>query len=77
MLTNDARMEFIKGFEGFSDQVIVTAFAYADSLTKCGVDVSAKWQTVTAQWDALNRAYIQGRADEAARWLKREAEEGE
>ena len=77
MFTNDARLEFMKHFEGFPDQVIAMAWAYADCLTKYGVDVSAEWQTVTAQWDALNRAYIQGRSDEAARWGKREAEEGE
>ena len=77
MVANDARLEFIKRFEGFPDQVIAMAFAYADCLTKYGVDVSAKWQTVTAQRDALNRAYIQGQTDEAARWSKREAEECE
>ena len=77
MFTNDAQLEFIKHFEGFPDQVIAMAWAYADCLTKYGVDVSAEWKTVTAQRDALNRAYTQGRVDEAERWGKRKAEEGE
>lgn len=77
MFTHDARMEFMKHFDGFPDQVIAMAWAYADCLTKYGVDVSAEWQTVTAQRDALNRAYIQGRIDEAKRWQRHEAEEGE
>ena len=53
----------MKHFEGFPDQVIAMAWAYADCLIKYGVDVSAEWQTVTAQREALNRAYTQGRAD--------------
>ena len=77
MFTDEKRREFIKHFEGFPDQVIAMAWAYADCLTKYGVDVSAEWQTVTAQRDALNRAYLQGRVDEAERWSGREAEEGE
>ena len=77
MFTNDTRLEFIKHFEEFPSQVIAMAWVYADCLTKYGVDVSEKWQTVTAQRDALNRAYVQGRADEAERWGRREAEGGE
>ena len=77
MFTDEARREFFKHFEGFPDQVIAMAWAYADCLTKYGVDVSAEWRTVTAQRDALNRAYTQGRVDEAARWSKHLAEEGE
>lgn len=77
MFTGEARREFIKHFEGFPDQVIAMAWAYADCLTKYGVDVSAEWSNVSARRDALNRAYVQGRADEAERWSRREAEEGE
>lgn len=77
MFTDEARREFMKHFEGFPDQVIAMAWAYADCLTKYGVDVSAKWTTVTAQRDALNRAYTQGRIDEAKRWGKHKEEEGE
>lgn len=77
MFTDEKRREFIKHFEGFPDQVIAMAWAYADCLTKYGVDVSAEWQTVTAQREALNRAYTQGRVDEAAWWRRHEAEEGE
>ena len=77
MFTEDAKREFMKHFEGFPDQVIAMALAYADCLTKYGVDVSAEWKTVTAQWEALNRAYAQGRADEAAWWRRHEAEEVE
>ncbi len=77
MFTDEARREFIKHFEGFPDQVLAMAWAYADCLTKYGVDISAEWKTVTAQRDALNRAYARGRVDEAARWGKKEAEEDE
>lgn len=76
MFTDEKRREFIKHFEGFSDQDCY-GVGIADCLTKYGVDVSAEWQTVTVQRDALNRAYLQGRADEAERWSRREAEEGE
>ena len=77
MFTDEKRREFIKHFEGFPDQVIAMAWAYADCLTKYGVDVSAEWPNVSARRDALNRAYVQGRVDEAKRWSRREAEEGE
>lgn len=77
MFTGEARREFIKHFEDFPDQIIAMAWAYADCLAKYGVDVSEGWQTVTAQRDALNRAYTQGRVDEAKQWSKHLAEEGE
>ena len=77
MFTDEARREFIKHFEGFPDQVIAMAWVYADCLTKYGVDVSAELPNVSARRDALNRAYVQGRVDEAERWSRREAEEGE
>lgn len=67
MFTNDARREFMKHFDDFPDQVIAMAWTYADCLTKYGVDVSSEWTTVTVQMDALNRAYTQGRIDEAKR----------
>ena len=51
----------------FSDQVICCALVYAYSLCKYGVDVSEKWQTVSAQKEALDRAYTQGRIDQAVK----------
>lgn len=74
MFTDEARREFIKHFEGLPDQVIAMAWVYADFLTKYGVDVSAEWPNVSARRDALNRAYVQGRADEAERWSRQEYE---
>lgn len=70
--TNDKkRQEFIKIFGDFPDQIIALALAYADCMIKYGVDVSAQWQTVTIQRDALNRAYLQGRMDEAKKEKER------
>ena len=36
MFTKDARREVMKHFEGFPDQVIAMAWAYADCLIKYG-----------------------------------------
>ena len=49
------------------DQVIACALVYAYSLCKYGVDVSKEWRTVTVQKEALDRAYTQGRIDQAVK----------
>lgn len=44
------------------------AYVYAYCLGKYGADIREKWKTITEQKAALDRAYTQGRMDEAARW---------
>ena len=71
--TEEARREFIKCFDGFSDQVIAAAWVYAVGLTKFGIDLSKEWTTLTQKRSELDFAYRQGRHDEREKW--RNAEE--
>lgn len=57
--------------------VLCQAYIYAKHLHNLGVDVSKKWETVTQQSEALNRAYLQGRYDERDYLLQAESEDKE
>ena len=43
---------------------------YAKWITKCGVNVTEKWETATQQASALNEAYMRGRQDERDRFAE-------
>lgn len=47
---------------------------YAKWLTKCGVNITEKWETATAQAYALNEAYMRGMQDERDRFAELQEE---
>lgn len=72
--TGEADM-FINKIRDFSDQAICYAYLCAYSFEKYGVvDAQKEWITVTQQKAALDRAYTQGRMDEAARWCGKDVD---
>lgn len=57
--------------------VLAQAYIYAKNLHTFGINVSEKWETVTQQSEALNRAYLQGRYEEHEYLLQAESEDKE
>lgn len=51
----------IKEFEKLPACIVATAYVYADSLNRFGVDVTKEWKTAVEQRAALDQAYMQGR----------------
>lgn len=44
---------------------IACAYWYAKALSDYGINIAARWETITQQKAALDSAYVQGRNDEA------------
>ena len=64
-MSEEAKRELLSRFMEFSGQTIACAYWYAKALSDYGINIAARWETITQQKAALDSAYVQGRNDEA------------
>ena len=64
-ISEEAKRELLSRFMEFSGQTIACAYWYAKALSDYGINIAARWETITQQKAALDSAYVQGRNDEA------------
>ena len=67
-ISESSKEELIKRFYDFPVWIVATAWVYAVSLNKFGVDVSKAWETVTQKRSELDLAYRRGIQDEREKW---------
>lgn len=61
------RKTLIESLEKMPARVVATAYLYAMNYELYGEDVTKKWQTAVQNTASLQRAYLDGRRDEAQR----------
>lgn len=61
------RMMLIESLKTMPARVVATAYLYAMNYELYGEDVTKKWQTAVQNTASLQRAYLDGRRDEAQR----------
>ena len=77
MTDAERKQAMIRALADMPQIVVSIAFAYAQSMISCGVDISEKWETVTQQKAALEMAYQRGRYDEQKRIFSHRKEGGD
>ena len=60
-MTDDLRKAVIERLADYPTEVLNFALVYADRLITYGVDVTEKWETLTEQVAACDKAFIAGK----------------